>query len=156
MRNATLAAITALLVLVAATGCGQTPPSVVPSALGPAAVCALVEDMDALVGRTAVAPPGGYTGGTSDRCLWTYGRDPSRYVGVTVGPSALHDETIGVLGAGEAVAGLPADARWWAAARTLSVAWGDRTLQVDVRLDEPIDPRELALGVAERIVGQAR
>jgi hypothetical protein len=139
--------LAAVLLLAA---CGETPPSAPPSALGVAGACSLVPDMDALIGLTAVAPPASYTSGSSDRCLWPYGNDPSRYVGVTVGPAALHGATIGVLGEGESVDGVGDGARWYATARTLSVQWGNRTLQVDFELADDAGSRELAVAIAER------
>jgi hypothetical protein len=124
----------------------SAPPSIEPSA---GSVCGIVADMDALVGRTAVAAPSSYTVGSSERCLWVYVTDPSRYVGLTLGEPASHAATIQSFGDGEVVDGLGDEARWWDANRTLSVLDGERALQVDLQLDDAADPKALAVSIAQ-------
>jgi hypothetical protein len=126
------------------------PPSIAPSA---GSVCGIVADMDALVGRTAVAAPSSYTVGSSERCLWVYVTDPSRYVGLTLGEPESHAATIQSFGDGKVVDGLGDEARWWDANKTLSVLDGERALQVDLQLDDA-DPRALAVSIAQAALGQ--
>ena len=128
-----------------------TPASVEPSG---ASVCGLVADMDALVGRSAVAAPSSYTVGSSERCLWVYLADPSRYVGLTLGEPASHAATIQSFGDGQVVDGIGDEARWWDANRTLSVLDGERALQVDLQLDDAADPKALAVSIAQAALGQ--
>ena len=115
----------------------------------PVVVCALVPNMDELVGKTAVGPPGGFTLNDIDRCIWSYATDPARSIGVSVGPVGGHGGAIDNLGDGEAIPGLGEDARWWAGNRLLSVAVGDRALQVDIQLDEADVSKDLAVSIAE-------
>ena len=119
------------------------------AATAPGSVCAIVADMDVLVGRTAVAAPSSYSVGSSERCLWVYLTDPSRYVALTVGEPSSHADTIANFGEGEIIDGVGEDARWWEANRTLSVIDGDRSLQVDLQLDDAADPRALAVSIAQ-------
>jgi hypothetical protein len=116
------------------------------------AVCGLVPDIEAALGRAPIASPNTYTVGVNDRCMWIVGRDPSRYVGLTLGPKANHDATVAALGPGEAVADLGDHAAWWANARTLSVVVGEVAFQVDLQVDEADATRELASGVARQVV----
>jgi hypothetical protein len=111
-------------------------------------VCELVTDMDSILGRTAVAPPSSYTVGSSERCLWVYVTDPSRYVALTVGPGSSHAATIESFGESEVVEGLGDEARWWEDNRTLSVVFGDQALQVDLQLDDAPSPMDLAVSIA--------
>jgi hypothetical protein len=69
-----------------------------------------------------------------------------------VGPAANHATTIDALGDGEAVVGLGDDARWWSSARTLSVAVGDRSFQVDLQLDDPEATKEVATALANQAI----
>ena len=139
----------------AIVACGVPPPTPaiesvpqpIESAAGP--VCRMVADMDALVGRTAVAAPSSYTMGSRERCLWVYVTDPSRYVALTLGEPSGHAATIQSFGDGAVVDGLGDDARWWDANRTLSVLDGERSLQVDLQLDDAADPRALAVSIAQ-------
>jgi hypothetical protein len=117
------------------------------------AACDLVPDVAAAVGRDPIASPNGYSADVGERCLWVLARDPSRYVGLTVGTSANHAATIDALGPGEVVDGLGDDARWWAAARTLSVAVGDRSFQIDLQLDPADATRDLAVAIARQVLG---
>jgi hypothetical protein len=121
-------------------------------------VCPLVPDMDAIVGRAAAAPPSGFTIGAIDRCIWVYGSDPSRYVGVSVGPVGSHADGIDAFGEGESLESLGDDARWWSATQTLSVAIGDRSFQVDIRLGQAPAPapKDLAVAIAQRVLGRLR
>ena len=132
------------------------PPTTAPASIEPSAasVCGLVVDMDALVGRTAVAAPSSYAVGSSERCLWVYVTDPSRYVGLTLGEPSSHAATIQSFGDGEVVDGLGDEARWWDANKTLSVLQGERALQVDLQLDDAADPRALAVSIAQAALGQ--
>lgn len=141
----------ALIVLVLGGCGGPTPsPSALPSVAAEANLaCALVPEMDALVGRTAVAAPSSYTIGGRERCLWAYASDPSRFVGLTVGDAGGHAATVESFGEGEAVAGLGDDARWWAANQTLSVARGSQSIQLDLQLDDLADPRSLAVSIVQ-------
>lgn len=82
--------------------------------------------------------------------MWVVARDPSRYVGLSVGPAANHAATIDALGDGESVDGIGDDARWWQTARTLSVAVGDRSFQVDLQLNDGEATRELAVALARQ------
>jgi len=118
----------------------------------PVAVCGLVADIEAAVGRPPIASPNTYTVGENDRCMWVVERDPSRYVGLTVGPKANHETTIAAFGPGEAVAGLGDGAVWWATARTLSVVAGEVAFQVDLQLDDAEATPELATEVARQVV----
>jgi len=123
--------------------CSSTP---VPTPVG---VCALVPNMDDLVGKTAVDNPGGFTLNDVDRCVWSYATNPARSVGVSVGPVRGHGGAIDNLGDGETISGLGEDARWWPANRLLSVAVGDRMLQVDLQLDDADVSKGLAVAIAE-------
>ena len=140
-----------LLAVACATTTPSPPPSATPSA-GPSAggPCALVPDIASAVGRPPIASPNTYAVGGTERCMWVVARDPSRYVGLSVGPAANHAATIDAFGEGEVVDGMGDDARWWPAGRTLSVAVGDRSLQVDLRLDDAEATRELAVAVAQQ------
>ncbi len=109
--------------------------------------------MDALVGRTGAVEPSSYTVGASERCLWVYTTDPSRYVALTLGGSASHAATIESFGEGEVVDSLGDEARWWNTNRTLSVLDGERSLQVDVQLDDAADPKALAVSIAQAALG---
>jgi hypothetical protein len=148
-----LPALLVIAALVASACGGPGPKPTAPAGLGPAGVCDLVPDLDGILGRTAVASPSGFTTGGHDRCLWVYQANPSRSVGLTVGPRASHDKTVAAFGDGEAVPGLGEDARWWPGSRTLSVAAGERSFQIDLQLDEP-DAAELANRVAERVLAR--
>ncbi len=126
-------------------------PVVSPSALA-LEVCALVPDMDAIVGLAAKAPPSGFSIGQVDRCMWVYEMDPSRYVGVSVAPLAAHAEGVEAFGDGTSIDSLGDDARWWSTTRTLSVAIGDRSFQVDIRLAQAVAGQDLAVAVARRVL----
>jgi hypothetical protein len=149
-----------ILVAAGIVACGgpapTSPPESAKASIEPSAgsVCSIVADMDALVGRTAVAAPSSYAVGSSERCLWVYVTDPSRYVGLTLGEPASHAATIQSFGDGEAVEGLGDEARWWDANKTLSVLDGERALQVDLQLDDTADPRALAVSIAQAALGQ--
>ena len=148
-------AMLAVFAVAALAGCGTTTPvpgqtalaSVVLPAGGP---CALVADVASAIGRAAIASPNAYAVGATERCMWVIARDPSRYVGLSVGPAANHASTIDAFGEGNAVAALGDDARWWPAARTLSVAIGDRSIQVDLQLDAAEATRERAAALARQ------
>lgn len=146
--------------LAACGGPSPTPPIDTTSApiesTAPGSVCDFVVDMDALVGRTAVAVPSSYSVGSSERCLWVYVTDPSRYVALTAGDSSSHADTIQSFGEGEVVDGVGDEARWWDANQTLSVVIGERSLQIDIRLDDAADPKELAVSVAQAAIAQQR
>jgi hypothetical protein len=143
--------------IVACGGPSPTPltesaqPSIASSA---GSVCGIVADMDVLVGRTAATAPSSYTVGSSERCLWVYVTDPSRYVALTLGEPASHAATIQNFGEGEVVDGVGDEARWWGANRTLSVLDGERALQVDLQLDDAADPKALAVSIAQAALGQ--
>ena len=122
------------------------------SARGVAAACALVPDMASILGREPIAPPDGYSIGGNDRCMWVIGRDPSRFVGLTIGPSANHASTIDALGQGVSIASLGDDARWWSGTRTLSVAVGDGSFQIDLQLDAADATRATAEAIAREVV----
>lgn len=115
-------------------------------------VCALAPDMAGIIGREPVAPPSSYTVGPAERCLWVYGRDPSRFVGVTVGGAATHEVTVATLGAGQAVEGVGDEASWWPNNRTLSVRAGARAFQVDLQLERGEVRPEVAVSIAEQIL----
>ena len=119
-------------------------------ALPPGGPCGLIADVAAAVGRAPIASPNPRAVGATQRCLWVVARDPSRFVGLNVGPAANHAATIDALGDGEAVEGLGDDARWWAAARTLSVAIGDRSIQLDLQLDDAEATRDVAEALARQ------
>jgi hypothetical protein len=123
-----------------------------PTQRGVAAACALVTDVVGAVGREPIASPNGYSADGSDRCMWILGRDPSRYLGLTIGPSANHAATIDAFGAGQAVPDLGDDARWWEANRTLSVVFGDGSFQIDLHLDPTEATRARAEAIARQIV----
>jgi hypothetical protein len=120
----------------------------------PGSICNMVPRMDALVGRTAAAEPSSYTVGASERCLWVYATDPSRYVALTLGEATSHAATILSFGDGEIVDGIGDEARWWDANQTLSILDGERSLQVDLELDDAADPKALAVSIAEAALGQ--
>jgi hypothetical protein len=124
--------------------CSATAPTPVP-----VDACALVPNMDEIVGRAAVDRPAGFTLNNVDRCVWTYQTDPSRSIGISVSAVAAHTSAIQSLGAGEQVAGFGEEARWWASNRMLSVAIGNRALQVDLQIDDPAGTRELAVSIAQ-------
>lgn len=142
-----------------AVACGSPPPPS-PSPASPALTgstrpvdaCQLVPDVVAVVGREPVAAPDGYRIGTNDRCLWVFAQDPSRFIGLTVGPKGNHATTMEALGQGESVDGLGDAAAWWPNARTLSVSTGDRSFQLDLQLDEPEATRELAVAIATKVL----
>jgi hypothetical protein len=151
----TLAIAGAAVVAAIVAACGLDSPS--PSRPAPASVvlpggspCTLVADVAGAVGRPPIASPNAYAVGATERCMWVVARDPSRYVGLSVGPALNHAATIDALGDGETVDGLGDDARWWPAARTLSVAIGNRSLQVDLQLDDAEATRELAVVLARQ------
>jgi hypothetical protein len=148
VRRASCALIGALLAACTST---STPlPTALPTP--PATqigVCALVPNMDALVGKTAVDRPGSFTLNDVDRCIWTYATDPARSVGVSVGALRGHTSAISSLGGGETVAGLGDDARWWAGNHLLSVSRGQRSMQVDLQLEDASVSRELAVAIAQ-------
>jgi hypothetical protein len=139
VRHLVTAVVAGLLVL----ACNSTP---TPTPVG---VCALVPDMDALVGKTSLGPPGAFTLNDFDRCLWTYASTPARSVGVSVGAIRGHKGAIDNLGDGEQLTGIGDDARWWAGTHLLSVAVGQRTLQVDLQLDDADVSRDLAVSIAQ-------
>ena len=155
------AALLGLVALVAVC-CGGPAPSVAPSSRVPAASlpaaarlpaagpCGLIADVAGAVGREPIASPNAYTIGSTERCMWVVARDPSRYIGLSVGPAANHAASIDAMGDGEPVEGLGDDARWWPAARTLSVAMGDRSIQVDLQLDDAEVTRDLAVQLARQ------
>lgn len=141
-------------------GCGATPPSPTASVASPVAAsfsaddpCSLIADVAGAVGREPIASPTAYEVGGTQRCTWVVARDPSRYVGLSVGPAANHGATIDAFGEGEAVTDLGDDARWWAQARTLSVALGDRSFQVGLQLDAGDVTRDAAVGLARQVLG---
>jgi hypothetical protein len=139
----------ALVFLVILAGCVSTAPS--PEATAPtlANACELVTNMDTLVGKTAVGPPGGFRLNEVDRCIWTYAADPARSVGVSVAPLIAHGAAIESFGEGETIPGLGENARWWAANHLLSVAAEDEALQVDLQLDAEGNSKELAVSIAQ-------
>ena len=156
MRGRGLALVAGMAAVAVSCGTLSTSPasSTAPSPGASAAslVCAFVPDMAGAVGREPIAPPDGYSLGGNDRCMWVLGRDPSRYIGLTVGPAANHASTIDALGPGEDVAGLGDGATWWARSRTLSVATGDRSFQVDLQLDPGEVTQELAVAIARQVI----
>jgi hypothetical protein len=144
--------------VVAVVGCGSPAPS--PSLVASGAVasgsvraaCDLVPDVGSAIGREPIASPNGYSIDGNERCLWVVSRDPSRYVGLTMGPSANHAATIDALGEGERIDDLGDDGRWWPTSRVLSVAVGDRSFQVDLQLDPAEATKELAVTLARQVV----
>ena len=112
--------------------------------------CGLISDVAAAVGRAPIASPNPIAIGATQRCLWVVARDPSRFIGLNVGPAANHAATIEAFGDGEVVDGLGDDARWWAAARTLSVAVGNRSIQLDLQLDAAEATRDVAEALARQ------
>jgi hypothetical protein len=148
-----------LFVAIIAAACGGPVPTTAPpptQSVVALSVCDLVADMDTLVGRTAVAAPGSYSLGASERCLWVYVTDPSRYVALTVGQPSSHADTIQSFGDGEVIEGVGDEARWWAANLTLSVLVDERSLQVDLQLDDAADPKALAVSIAQAALEQLR
>jgi hypothetical protein len=125
-------------------------PSGAPAPLPAGGPCGLIADVAAAVGRVPISSPNPRAVGATQRCLWVVARDPSRFVGLNVGPAANHAASIDALGDGEVVDGLGDDARWWAAARTLSVAVGDRSIQLDLQLDDAEATRDLAEALARQ------
>jgi hypothetical protein len=131
-------------------GAGASTSAAVVGSLPPGGACSLIPDIAVVIGRAPIAAPNGYTVGATQRCMWVMSRDPSRYVGLSLGSDANHGATIDALGDGEAVEGLGDDARWWAASRMLSVATGDLSLQVDLQLDPAEATKDLAVELARR------
>ena len=150
-------AATVLLAL-AIIGCGATQPSPSGSPSQPPPVaslaaggtCGLLPEFAAAVGRGPIASPDAYAVGPTERCLWVVALDPSRSIGLSVGPATNHGATIDALGIGESVQGLGDDARWWPSARTLSVAFGDRSIQLDLQLDAAEATRAVAIELARQ------
>jgi len=105
--------------------------------------------MDEIVGKTAVGPPAGFTVNDVDRCIWTYGLDPSRYLTLSVTGAAAHSNAIQAFGEGEVVPNLGQDARWWPTNETLSVLFGPVNVQVDFEMDEADVSRDLAVQIAQ-------
>jgi hypothetical protein len=145
-----MAVLAAACAALSTSPASSTGPS--PGASAASLVCALVPDMAGVVGREPIAAPDGYSVGGNDRCMWVLSRDPSRYVGLTIGPATNHARTIDALGPGDDVAGLGDGARWWATRRTLSVAAGDRSFQVDLQLDPGEVTQELAVAIARQVL----
>ena len=114
----------------------------------PVAVCALVPNMDELVGMAAVGPPGFFSLNDVDRCIWSYDTDPARSVGVSVGSLRGHTGAIQNLGQGETAPGLGDDARWYEGNKMLSIAVGQQALQVDLQLEDGDNTKDLALAIA--------
>ena len=129
--------------VVAACGSVSTPTA------SPVAACALIPNMDELVGKAAVGSPGFFTLNNVDRCIWTYATDPARSVGVSVAPLGAHQAAKDNFPANEAVEGLGDDAVWFEGNHLLSVAVGQRALQVDLQLDEGENTRDLAVSIAQ-------
>lgn len=151
------AALIVVPLLIASCGSSQPAPtasvaSTVPASLAAGNPCALVANVAGAVGRAPIASPTAYQVGATQRCTWVVARDPSRYVGLSVGPASNHGATIDAFGAGESVADLGDDARWWAAGRTLSVVLGDRSFQVDLQLDPADVNREAAIDLALQVL----
>jgi hypothetical protein len=122
----------------------------------PSGACALVPNIDTLVGRTAIDRPASYNINDVDHCTWVYEADPSRYVGLSLGAISGHSGAIDSLGPGDAVANLGDDARWWPANHLLSFAVGSRSVQVDLELDEAESTRELAEQIGREAVANLR
>jgi hypothetical protein len=108
--------------------------------------------MDDIVGKESIGPPAGYTLNDVDRCLWTYGLDPSRFLTLSIALPQAHQDAIAALGEAEIVTGLGDDARWWPSNSTLSVAKGSNTIQVDLKLDASDDSKALAISIAQAAV----
>ena len=140
--------ITRLAVLVAMLVVAACNTTATPTAT-PFSACALVANMDELVGKTVVGPPGAFTLNDVNRCIWTYATDPSRWVTVSVADNSAHGGAIDAFGDGESIEGLGDDARWWAANDILSVARPEFALQVDLELDEGDGTKELAVAIAQ-------
>jgi len=140
------------IVLVAAvclaTACSSTAPMPAPTFLG---VCALVPNMDELVGKSAVADPGGFSLNDVDQCIWTYALNPSRSVNLSVASAAAHAAAISELGDGEQLSGVGDNARWWVGNHLLSVVAGDQAVQVSVNLDEA-ETKDLAVRIAQAAI----
>ncbi len=111
--------------------------------------------MDEIVGMDSIGPPAGYTLNDVDRCLWTYGLDPSRFLTLSIALPEAHPNAIAALGEGEAVAGLGDDARWWPSNSTLSVANGRSTIQVDLELGASDASKDLAISIARAAIDGA-
>jgi hypothetical protein len=141
------------LVLVAACTSAPAPaPTAAPSLSGspqPIGVCNLIPTMDQIVGKDSIGLPAGYTLNDVDRCIWTYGLDPSRYLSLSIAANSAHQSAIDAFGPGEQVAGLGEDARWWPSNRTLSVSNGSEAIQVTLELDPADVSKELAISIAQ-------
>jgi len=148
MKRGSLILLIVMTLFLVLSACSTTAPnpSVNPTPIG---ACVLVPDMDAIVGKSTVGPPGGYTLNDVDRCTWTYELDPSRYVTLSIALKQAHSEAIAALGAGEIVPGLGDDARWWAANHLLSVSTGPSSVQVDLQLNESDVSKDLAVRIAQ-------
>jgi hypothetical protein len=150
------ARLAALIPLVFVLACSSGPaPTAAPSAPPgsgspqPIGVCNLIPTMDEIVGKESIDLPAGYTLNDVDRCIWTYGLDPSRYLSLSIAVSSAHQAAIDAFGAGEHVAGLGADARWWPSNRTLSVSSGSDAIQVTLELEPADVSRDLAISIAQ-------
>ncbi len=132
--------------VVAACGSVSTPTA------SPVAACALIPNMDELVGKAAVGSPGFFTLNDVDRCIWTYATDPARSVGVSVAPLGAHQAAKDSLPSGETVEGLGEEAIWFEGNHLLSVAANQRAVQVDLQLDEEESTRDLAVSIAQAAV----
>jgi len=131
-------------------------PSGSPVSLPAGGPCGLIPDVAGAVGRAPIASPNPFAVSATQRCIWVVARDPSRFIGLNVGPAANHAATIDAFGDGEAVDGLGDDARWWAAARTLSVAVADRSIQLDLQLDAAEATRDVAEALARQALDGLR
>lgn len=160
MPAAALAIAATLAGAVVAACAPSTSPSPASASLAPSpegsrvrvAVCELLTDPTAAFGRAPISSPSTFSVGPNDRCQWVLERDPTRYVGLTLGPASNHQATIDAFGPGEAVPGIGEAALWWAGTKTLSVVVGTRNFQIDLRLDEADATRELALAVAAQVL----
>ena len=139
--------LVALIVVVASASCTSTSPTP-----APVDTCALVPNMDELVGHAAVDRPGAFTLNGVERCIWTYATTPARSVGISVANILAHGSAIETLGDGEPVPDLGNDARWWPGNHMLSIALGERSLQVDLQLDAAESTRDLAVQIARAAI----
>lgn len=144
-------------------GCGQPAVTNVPgqpSSTAPAAsaeassACALVPDMDTIVGKVATVAPAEYQTNSLSRCTWVYATNPTRHVALNFGPASGHTDSITSFGQGEVVPGLGDDARWWAGTRTLSVAVGPKSFQINLELAPADVSKDLAVAIARSAVGR--